>query len=35
MTDVTLTPACGLAGSSAEQAKAIMGRCVEAAEADR
>lgn len=35
MTDVTLTPACGLAGSTAEQAKAIMGRCVEAAEADR
>jgi hypothetical protein len=35
MTDVTLTPACGLAGSTAEQAKAIMGRCIEAAEADR
>ena len=35
MTDVTLTPACGLAGSTQEHAKAVMGRCVEAAEAQR
>lgn len=35
MTDVTLTPACGLAGSTWDEAKAIQGRCVEAAEAVR
>jgi hypothetical protein len=33
MTDVTLTPACGLAGSTWDQARAAQARCVEAASA--